>query len=133
MTDTYTQHYRAEALARRTQEVEKWRAQRERQWSVWSKTKGRCWYCGIQCQLRTGSVWHQFCVGHLLLLSLGGSDTLENLIPSCRPCIERRRYDPLETFRSREAARTFPFHGTVRFWGEQQNDASGTTSYPPSF
>jgi 5-methylcytosine-specific restriction endonuclease McrA len=61
-------------------------------------------------------------MSHLVPPSLGGTDALTNIIPSCLPCRERKGRLSLDAFRAREAQRTFPYFGTLRFWGEQQTD-----------
>jgi hypothetical protein len=47
---------------------------------VWRKSDGRCWYCG--CKL---DPW-KFHIDHFEPRSKGGSDKLENLVPTCPNC-----------------------------------------------
>lgn len=61
---------------------------------VFQKTNGKCWYCG--CDLFSEYIfdendkcvmtirrWH---VDHVYPYSKGGSDEIENLVPSCISC-----------------------------------------------
>ncbi|SRR6266540_3966941 len=116
ITQEFTLRYRQEQRREWNELVDLWGLE----WSIWSKTKGRCWYCGIQCALRTRALWKQFRISHILLRMHGGNNSLDNCIPSCRLCSERRHHLRLEDFRNREAQHTFPFFGTLRFWGERQ-------------
>jgi hypothetical protein len=48
---------------------------------VLQKTEGRCAYCG--CSLAQFTYWH---AEHSIPKSRGGSDELDNLVPSCPRC-----------------------------------------------
>ncbi len=48
--------------------------------ACWEMTDGRCWYCG--CRLAP----HTYHVDHMYPKSLGGTDDLYNLVPSCSSC-----------------------------------------------
>ena len=48
--------------------------------SIYLKYGGRCAYCGSPLDI------HQMTVDHVLPQSKGGSNSLENLMPSCRKC-----------------------------------------------
>lgn len=63
--------------------------------TVWAKTDGKCWYCGIQT-----NPWGDFCIDHLQPLSLRGSDELENLVPCCSSCNNRKKNRAVEQFRA---------------------------------
>ena len=52
---------------------------------VWSKTDGRCAYCDLQLNPFDG-----FEIDHVHPVSKGGTDDLENLVPCCRPCNQRK-------------------------------------------
>jgi hypothetical protein len=48
---------------------------------IWNKTGGKCWYCNRQT-----NPWTDFCIDHVVPISSGGTDDLDNLVPCCRPC-----------------------------------------------
>lgn len=48
---------------------------------VWAKTDGHCWHC--KKRLNPFSDFH---VDHVMPRSMGGSDLIENLVPSCAAC-----------------------------------------------
>lgn len=56
---------------------------------VWEMTEGRCYYCGTQLD-HPESTGHtgvrNFTVDHVIPVSLGGTDALENLVPCCKRC-----------------------------------------------
>ena len=63
---------------------------------IYTKTGGRCAYCG--CDLR----FEDMQVDHVVPLngwSEKGSDTLDNMLPSCRSCNHYKRRSTLECFR----------------------------------
>lgn len=57
----------------------------------------KCFYCGeVESAFRetvSGKV-HQLCVDHMTALSLGGANTLENVVPCCRRCNSRKSNTP---------------------------------------
>lgn len=58
----------------------KWQIERrEMQEQVLRKTNGACFYCGTQLSIG-------FHMDHFFPASRGGSDTLDNLVPSCANC-----------------------------------------------
>ena len=59
---------------------------------VWKKSAGHCWYCGRELE----SV---FDVDHMIPISLGGSNCISNLFPSCKLCNTRKRTMTLDSFR----------------------------------
>jgi hypothetical protein len=61
---------------------------------VWAKTAGHCWYCGTRM-----NPWQDFCVDHVMPRVHGGADTLENLVPCCSLCNERKGTKTVEEFR----------------------------------
>jgi HNH endonuclease len=143
MADDFAPAYRSA----RVREAQAFRQQREREWAVWSVTKGRCWYCGIQCRLHRAPPAQRFALSHLLPPSRGGRDDLPNLVPSCHPCRTRKAAQTLEEFRGAETQRraqraaavqharsqgielplldVAPATLPVVFWGEQQDAAPG--------
>lgn len=53
---------------------------RERRRVIFEKTKGYCYYCDTSITLET------FQIDHRIPRAAGGSNLLENLVPSCGPC-----------------------------------------------
>ena len=53
--------------------------------TVWNKTDGHCYYCGDQLK-----PWETFSIDHVIPKSKGGTDELDNLVPSCRRCNSRK-------------------------------------------
>jgi len=49
---------------------------------IYKKTNGHCAYCGSEIKHK-GMI-----VSHIVPISLGGSDDLDNLLPSCRTCFQ---------------------------------------------
>ncbi|QMT41792.1 HNH endonuclease [Kingella oralis] len=64
---------------------------------VAEKCNWRCAYCGCELDLET------MCIDHFLPKAKGGSNHLENLMPSCRSCNSTKGTSDLETFRLRVA------------------------------
>lgn len=62
---------------------------------AWDKTGGRCWYCGVKL-----NPWKTFCVDHVVPQSEGGGPEVENLVPSCKVCNEKKGIRSVEEFRS---------------------------------
>lgn len=60
---------------------------------IHEKCSGRCAYCG--CALKYKAMQ----VDHVIPLSNGGEDTLENMLPSCRSCNHYKGMSGLEDFR----------------------------------
>ena len=48
---------------------------------VWEKTAGHCKYCG-----RRLNPFREFSVDHVIPVSKGGGDDIDNLVPACRSC-----------------------------------------------
>jgi 5-methylcytosine-specific restriction endonuclease McrA len=48
---------------------------------VFQKNDGRCFYCHDELKIEGG--WH---LEHMIPISRGGSDDLDNLVPSCQTC-----------------------------------------------
>lgn len=72
-----------------------------KQAAVWEKTGGRCWYCGKQTRrvdwadvmnqrnkdgTKKSDNDHWFTIEHVIPLSLGGTNNIDNLLPACRKC-----------------------------------------------
>lgn len=62
--------------------------------TVYKKYGERCAYCGRHI------LFADMQVDHMYPQRLGGSDNMENLMPSCRRCNHYKRANPLETYRS---------------------------------
>lgn len=63
---------------------------------IYSKTRGRCAYCG--CDLR----FEDMQVDHVVPLNgwiEKGSDTIDNMLPACRSCNHYKSTMTIETFR----------------------------------
>jgi predicted restriction endonuclease len=66
---------------------------RETRLAVFEKLSGRCAYCG--CEVTAKS----FQVDHVHPKVSGGTDDMDNLLPSCRPCNNYKLFFTLEEFR----------------------------------
>lgn len=49
--------------------------------AVWAKTGGTCWYCK-----RTTNPYDDFQVDHIMPVSKGGANRIDNLVPCCKSC-----------------------------------------------
>ena len=63
--------------------------------TVWNKTAGCCWYCGIQT-----NPWEDFCIDHLISKRNGGKDEISNLMPCCNRCNIAKGNLSLDVFRA---------------------------------
>lgn len=61
--------------------------------AVYEKYGGRCAYCGKQIE------YSEMQVDHLKPVRLGGVDTYENYMPTCRSCNHYKRANSLESWR----------------------------------
>lgn len=61
--------------------------------AVYAKYNGRCAYCGREIKYKDMQV------DHLKPKAFGGTDNMENLMPSCRTCNHYKRANSLELFR----------------------------------
>jgi 5-methylcytosine-specific restriction endonuclease McrA len=61
--------------------------------AVYSKYGGRCAYCGREI------AYKDMQVDHMIPKANGGTDDMENLMPSCRTCNHYKRAERLEYFR----------------------------------
>ena len=76
--------------------AERKRLKKSERMKIYSKTDGRCAYCG--CELR----YEDMQVDHIVPLngwSQKGSDTLDNMLPACRSCNHYKSRSTLEGFR----------------------------------
>lgn len=60
---------------------------------AWTRTGGRCWYCG--CQLDPDN----FHMDHVVSRKLGGRSTPDNLVPACPTCNVGKGGRSVEEFR----------------------------------
>ena len=61
--------------------------------AVYNKYGGHCAYCGREIRFRDMQV------DHMKPKAFGGTDDIENLMPSCRTCNHYKRANSLELFR----------------------------------
>lgn len=61
--------------------------------NVYNKYNGRCGYCGEKIDIKDMQV------DHIVALRIGGTDTLDNMICSCRSCNHYKSSMNIETFR----------------------------------
>lgn len=84
---------------------------------IGSKSRGRCWYCGI---------WFlsvKRTLGHVVPRSKGGSNDLSNLVFACQPCNSEKRNMSLESYRLH--VQTTRQQERVVFYGETVERSSG--------
>lgn len=79
---------------------------------VWSKSGGRCWYCGTQT-----NPFDDFRVDHVVPVADGGTNDPANLAPACHPCNAAKGAMALEAFRTRQ-------RGNGLFWFETMRGAT---------
>lgn len=60
---------------------------------LYDKCRGHCAYCGIEIAFRGMQA------DHMQPLHLGGTDTLENMLPSCRSCNHYKATFTVDKFR----------------------------------
>lgn len=61
---------------------------------IWDVTRGQCWYCGSST-----NPYVDFCIDHLIPLARGGEDEIENFVPSCSYCNQRKAASLLDEWR----------------------------------
>lgn len=61
-------------------------ALRRRCWNVWKKTGGKCFYCARVLNPFERYAFNGFHVEHVIPRARGGSNFLDNLVPSCSEC-----------------------------------------------
>lgn len=59
---------------------------RETAWAVWQKTGGKCTYCDCVLNPFCRMDPDGFQIDHVIPRVQGGTDDIENLVPSCREC-----------------------------------------------
>lgn len=73
---------------------ERKRITKDERLAVFNKTNGKCAYCGCELTIKNMQV------DHVESLALGGENSIENYLPSCRSCNFYKDTMPLEVFRS---------------------------------
>ncbi len=76
---------------------------------VLGKYGGKCGYCGIEPK--------NLCIDHIWPYCMGGSDSIENLMPACRECNNFKSTLPIEQFRyelSKQLERAFKYSVNYR-------------------
>ena len=63
---------------------------------VWNKTKGKCWYCGIEFD---DSRDCHFTIDHVVPIFEAENNSIDNLVPCCKTCNSSKRIKSLEEFR----------------------------------
>lgn len=66
---------------------------KEQRAAVYNKYDGRCAYCGKEIEYKDMQV------DHVLPKSRGGTDDMDNLLPTCRRCNHYKRCSNLEEYR----------------------------------
>lgn len=69
---------------------------------IWSKTGGKCWYCGHELWLKrpdSSKDAYYLTLDHIIPQHVGGDDSLTNMVPCCRPCNSRKRERTVEQMR----------------------------------
>ena len=67
------------------------------------RDEGRCRYCGLDFLTSLSQFW-SYTVDHIVARAVGGEDTLENIVISCKACNEALcRAGDLRTFEQRRA------------------------------
>ncbi len=66
---------------------------RNKRGSIWRKSDGHCWYCGIELDP------FGFVADHFDPKANGGSNSFENLVPSCDSCNRAKSSQSIEEFR----------------------------------
>ena len=88
----YTERFKKK-MAKRVEEGFKPLYKREK---VYIKYEGRCAYCGANIEFREG-----FEVDHLKPKSRGGTNDIDNLMPSCERCNQLKYNSDIEEFRKK--------------------------------
>jgi len=78
---------------------------REIRADVWDKTRGKCWYCGVEMH-----PFRNYHVDHFIPVIDGGTNDISNLVPSCQSCNSRKHARPAEYLRR--------FIASGKFYGE---------------
>lgn len=69
---------------------------------IYNKTNGHCYYCGVELiipEINSIKTPNAFCVDHFLPVADGGTNRIDNLVPSCRQCNLSKGIKTIEEFR----------------------------------
>lgn len=61
--------------------------------AVWNKCPDHCWYCGKVISKE------EMCIDHVMPRLSGGTNNIDNLLPSCRSCNSAKRHKHIESYR----------------------------------
>ncbi len=75
---------------------------REMRAAIWEMTNGRCFYCG-----RWTNPYETLEIDHIRPKSRGGTDDIDNLVPSCKSCNQSKRGQLLDEWRVGRAAQHY--------------------------
>lgn len=80
-----------------------------RRWAIWRKTNGDCCYCSVALAIDYGvhSAVRQVSMDldHAIPRTRGGSNHIDNLLPACQPCNNRKGVKTVEEFLAYERDR----------------------------
>lgn len=105
--------------------------------SIWDKTNGRCWYCGVELKAITKTKEkrrgeyrqdiqpNSFVVDHIVPRYYGGLDDESNLVPCCWKCNCSKRTFGIEKFRFRQTLKT----NGVPFFNNEQIEYLANNGY----
>ena len=82
--------------------------------AVWSKTEGKCYYCGLQLNWNT-----TFTKDHVVPTARNGLDTIENTVPACRSCNSTKGMKDLVEFKFFKMMQKFEEQNGVTFTSAQ--------------
>jgi hypothetical protein len=109
--------HRRPKLSRRTKEF------------VWDMTRGRCWYCGFPV-----NPFRNFHIDHVVPLSRGGSNEIDNLAPACQECNLYKASMLVDEWRETHYCRSnvldSPWDGRFWFETEWSEDRWSTIIWP---
>jgi hypothetical protein len=80
---------------------------------VWNKTRGKCWYCGVEFDYSTTG---HFTIDHIIPLDKNGNNEIENLVPCCKSCNaikKNRSIDDIRLMYQRQLGMVFDIAQTL--------------------
>lgn len=88
---------------------------------ILAKTGGKCWYCGIalaECRLGMRKGEKRLHIEHVHPRSNGGSNHVDNLVPSCTSCNASKGTKSIDEFRKHVSAQKGSIFSTVQraYW-----------------
>lgn len=66
---------------------------------VFSKTNNRCYYCGIDLDFFNFPAKNAAVIDHVIPVSKGGKNNMENLVGSCNSCNGRKKDKDIKDFK----------------------------------